>query len=147
MHMPRDLHAAVLGPEQWWAGLGAAALAWSPVACSDAPLCTSLACLDKMPSVRVVQGRGTCLFRDGDQYTGEWKDGLQEGIGLYSYADGAAEIGTYVAHKDSGDGVRWDETRQEAWLLKDGVKGEGMSLQDAKLAAARLGHAVPLRLQ
>jgi len=91
-------------------------------------------------------GRGTCLFRDGDQYTGEWKEGLQHGIGLYSYATGSAEVGNYIAHKDTGDGVGWSADRQEAYALKDGKKSGDVTLQEAKLMAARMGQPVPLQV-
>ena len=45
-------------------------------------------------------GQGTEIKANGDTYTGEWKDGKENGQGTYTYADGTV---TYTGEwKDGG---------------------------------------------
>ena len=47
-------------------------------------------------------GIGKAVYRDGDEYIGEWLNGLKEGKGKYSFADGSIYRGHF--HKDLIEG-------------------------------------------
>ena len=53
------------------------------------------------------------------------------------------EVGQYKKGKDSGEGARWSSDRSTAWRLKDGNKGDEISLTEAAQIAGRLGLPVP----
>ena len=76
-------------------------------------------------------------------YIGEWSAGVQDGVGTYLYTDGRAEVGEYALHRDKGLGVRWSSDRQQAWRLRGAAVQEALSLEDARVLAARLGLTVP----
>ena len=59
------------------------------------------------------------------------------------YADGEVEVGQYNMDKDIGEGARWSSDRRTAWRLKDGNKGDEISLAEAAQIAGRLGLPVP----
>jgi hypothetical protein len=42
-----------------------------------------------------VNGYGTYIINDGDKYVGEWKDGLRNGQGTYTDADGTIDKGLW----------------------------------------------------
>ena len=41
-------------------------------------------------------GHGTYTWPSGDIYKGEWKDGLEDGIGKKTYSDGRVEEGRFM---------------------------------------------------
>lgn len=53
----------------------------------------------------VKEGQGVYTFINGDKYTGEWKGNLQHGIGKTEYAKGGKYYGKYVKGKREGEGV------------------------------------------
>ena len=50
-------------------------------------------------------GQGVYSFINGDKYTGMWKNNLQHGIGKTEYAKGGKFYGCYACGKRDGEGV------------------------------------------
>lgn len=48
---------------------------------------------------------GTQTYPDGTQSSGEWKNGLLNGMGITNHADGDKYIGEFKAHKKHGQGI------------------------------------------
>ena len=46
-----------------------------------------------------------CIFKPGDKYEGDWKNGMPNGKGVFTYADGNKYDGDYVDDKRTGKGV------------------------------------------
>ena len=42
-----------------------------------------------------VNGQGTYTWADGEQYSGEYKDGKRTGQGTYTYSDGTSDRGMW----------------------------------------------------
>ena len=61
----------------------------------------------------------------------------------FTYVNGRVEVGQYNMGKDIGEGARWSSDRRTAWRLKDGNKGDEISLAEAAQIAGRLGLPVP----
>ena len=63
----------------------------------------------------------------GDKYEGYWKNGLRNGKGTYSYANGSKYVGNTVDNKRNGYGVfTWANGDKYEGNWKDGMKdGEG----------------------
>eukprot|EP00976_Prorocentrum_cordatum_P063185 1177001-Prorocentrum_minimum.AAC.4 len=59
-------------------------------------------------------GYGRYTDAGGNTFTGTFKQGAFEGSGTYLHADGRAEVGHYVAGKDTGVGARWNPERTQA---------------------------------
>jgi hypothetical protein len=76
-------------------------------------------------------------------YEGLWKAGKREGHGIYRYASGRADVVTYKADVDVGEGVRWSPDRQLAWKLQDGELVDEISLDEAAEIARRVGEEPP----
>ena len=53
------------------------------------------------------------------------------------------DAGQYNMGKRIGEGARWSSDRRTAWRLKDGIKGDEISLAEAAQIAGRLGLPVP----
>lgn len=51
-----------------------------------------------------TNGNGTYKFDNGDMYTGEWKNGLQEGYGRYDWVNRSYYIGYFVGGHREGQG-------------------------------------------
>jgi hypothetical protein len=52
-----------------------------------------------------VNGQGTYAWADGDQYSGEYKDGKKHGQGTYNHASGAQYSGEWKDDKKHGQGT------------------------------------------
>ena len=58
-------------------------------------------------------GWGTYIYPDGE-YTGEWKDGKQEGHGTYTLNNGDKYEGSWLGGKKSGSGTfTWADRSEE----------------------------------
>ena len=115
------------------------------------------------------EGRGKYTLASGEVYDGEWKEGkmdgaftftfvngdIYEGIFnsgimerkftyIFTFASGKVETSRFAAYAPVGEGARWSLDRQEAWRLRDGKRGESISLEEAARIAAELGLPVPL---
>jgi hypothetical protein len=51
------------------------------------------------------EGRGKCVFADGNVYEGEWKADKREGRGIERYANGGGYEGEFKASKKEGRGI------------------------------------------
>ena len=59
------------------------------------------------------------------------------------YASGEVEVGRYKGGARVGEGARWSADRTTAWRLRDGKRGESISLEEAKQIADKVGLPVP----
>ena len=50
-------------------------------------------------------GQGTFTWNDGGKYVGEFKDGLKNGQGTYTWNDGGKYVGEYKDGKYHGQGT------------------------------------------
>lgn len=75
----------------------------------------------------VFEGKGTYSWSDGDKYTGQWKNDLIEGKGTYVWADGDKYEGDWKYDMFSGQGIyTWASGSKYAGEWKEGVKeGQG----------------------
>ncbi|HBR01702.1 MAG TPA: hypothetical protein DD738_03745 [Ruminiclostridium sp.] len=75
----------------------------------------------------MFEGKGTYSWSDGDEYTGQWKDDLIEGKGTYIWADGGMYEGEWRYDMFSGQGIyTWASGSKYAGEWKEGVKeGQG----------------------
>ena len=53
----------------------------------------------------IRHGQGTYTWKNGDEYKGEWKDGIRHGLGTDSYADGEKYEGQFKDGKRHGQGT------------------------------------------
>ena len=53
----------------------------------------------------IINGRGVFLWSNGDRFEGEWKDGKQHGQGTFASADGSVYYGGWKDGRKDGDGV------------------------------------------
>ena len=114
------------------------------------------------------EGRGKCVWADGDVYEGEWKAGEKEGQGIYRYASGAVYEGEYKAGKQEGQGtylyasghievafykagtttgeyVKWAPDGRSVFQMQDGKVVKAISLEEAERRVERLGLPMPVR--
>ena len=70
-------------------------------------------------------------------------DGRMDGHGTYLYANGEAEVGSFKADAEVGEGVRWTRDRQTARRTMAGEVLEQITLDEAKVIAKRVGEPVP----
>ena len=54
---------------------------------------------------RRPNGQGTYTYSDGEQYVGEFKEGLFEGQGTFAYSDGAQYVGEFKEGIFEGQGT------------------------------------------
>ena len=54
----------------------------------------------------IMEGRGTCTWRDGRNYEGEWRDSKLSGHGVCSWPSGSRYEGEWKDNKKSGQGVQ-----------------------------------------
>ena len=76
-----------------------AVLLGSEVRGSDLPICRGILWGDW------DNCSGTLTFADGDQYVGEWRDGIQHGQGTYTFADGSKYVGEWRDDQFHGQGT------------------------------------------
>ena len=53
----------------------------------------------------VPHGLGRIVFKDGNEYSGEWRHGLKHGVGEFLFPDGEFYAGTYQKNSMSGYGL------------------------------------------
>jgi hypothetical protein len=53
----------------------------------------------------VPHGLGRIVFKDGNEYSGEWRYGLKHGVGEFLFPDGEFYAGTYHKNSMSGYGL------------------------------------------
>jgi hypothetical protein len=53
----------------------------------------------------IMHGQGTLNFANGDQYIGEWKDDMMHGQGTYTWANGDQYIGEWKDAEQHGQGT------------------------------------------
>ena len=57
----------------------------------------------------------------GTKYTGEWKDGIQDGYGIYFYANGDKYTGYFKNNKFNGKGTyTWTNGQSATGTFRDG---------------------------
>ena len=59
----------------------------------------------KCISGNCVNGKGTFTWADGENYVGEWKDGMFYGQGTYTYANGNKYVGEWMNDMKHGQGT------------------------------------------
>ena len=69
---------------------------------------------------------------DGDEYDGQWKDGMRQGVGVFRYADGSLEYSMYEKDVAKGGGVWLSADRKTAQKMLNGVKKSEISLSVAE---------------
>jgi len=52
----------------------------------------------------MIQGRGRAIFEDGSVYTGQWKGAKRNGSGIYQAADGTRYDGEWLRDTEHGTG-------------------------------------------
>ncbi len=82
------------------------------------------------PETGRPNGNGTMSYSNGDEYTGEWVDGLPEGRGIKQYSNGDVYDGMWAGGKRNGHGVyTWSDGRKYDGEYKDDLRnGEGSFL-------------------
>jgi len=68
----------------------------------------------------VREGKGTYSFANGDKYEGDWKNNKMEGKGVYTFKDGDKYDGDWVGGKKEGQGT---------YYFSNGAKYEGNWVQ------------------
>ena len=68
----------------------------------------------------ILEGLGSKTFPDGDKYVGEWKDGVRNGQGIFTFGKGKHEGDKFVG--EYKDGVR---NGQGTYTWTNGQKYEG----------------------
>ena len=53
----------------------------------------------------MYNGQGTFTFPDGRKYVGEWKDGLENGLGTYYWKNDDIYEGNFINGEMNGKGV------------------------------------------
>ena len=95
------------------------------------------ACCQRL-SLRIGRAVGVEL----EPVDGAWENGQKSGTGTFRYADGRAQVGTWLADKPT-DGAAWSEDRRTAWVVRDGQPTAEVSLSAAAAIAESLGLEVP----
>ena len=78
----------------------------------------------------IYEGRGAYTYADGEGYVGEFENGKFEGAGIYTYANGDKYVGDFKAGKKSGRGVY---TRADGSIEK-GVFSDDKLIYESKIA-------------
>lgn len=96
---------------------------------------TRMVRIDKEPSEKTIRyvgetkrdGTGTYTWPNGDNYTGEWKQGEMAGQGILSYAGGEQYSGSFLHNMRNGKGkMVWkNKDIYEGEWLNDGMSGQG----------------------
>ena len=75
----------------------------------------------------VFHGQGTMTYANGDKYVGEWKDNKAHGQGAYTFPDGAQYVGEFKDDILHGQGTfTYPDGRQYVGEYVDGLKhGQG----------------------
>ena len=91
------------------------------------------------------EGRGVFRFANGaTEYDGEWRQGKRHGRATLTYADGRVEVATFCnGCNGRGEGAMWSADRRTAWRLRDGEEGGEISLEEARRIAEAVGEPVP----
>uniref|UniRef100_A0A7S3XGY2 MORN repeat-containing protein 5 n=1 Tax=Oxyrrhis marina TaxID=2969 RepID=A0A7S3XGY2_OXYMA len=78
----------------------------------------------------IKQGRGKMTWAEGDEYDGNWIDGVPNGPGVYKYADGGRYQGQFRNGKREGYGVYTygDGSMYEGQWRDDQYNGNGKVL-------------------
>eukprot|EP01096_Ripella_sp_DP13-Kostka_P010216 TRINITY_DN3985_c0_g1_i1.p1 TRINITY_DN3985_c0_g1~~TRINITY_DN3985_c0_g1_i1.p1 ORF type:complete len:334 (+),score=96.59 TRINITY_DN3985_c0_g1_i1:115-1002(+) len=73
---------------------------------------------------------GTFRWKGGDSYTGDWKNGLMHGHGLYTYSNGRTFEGEWESGYKQGYGIfTWPNgDRYEGEFLRDEFNGLGVQI-------------------
>ena len=74
------------------------------------------------------EGKGTYSFANGDKYEGDWKSNKMEGKGVYTYKDGDKYDGEWVGGKKKGQGIYYfsDGKRYEGNWVQSKMEGKGI---------------------
>lgn len=87
---------------------------------------------------------GTYHWHDGDEYSGEWKQGERHGRGVFRSADGSVEYSHYERGQAKGEGIWWSADRETAQSLSDGEKKMELLVEEAAaLAKEKFNLPVP----
>ena len=79
----------------------------------------------------IKQGQGTFTYGkgkwEGEKYEGEFKDGYRHGQGTYTWSDGDKYVGEFKDDKPNGKGTyTWSDGRKYEGEFEDGIKhGQG----------------------
>jgi len=79
----------------------------------------------------IKQGQGTFTYGkgkwEGEKYEGEFKDGYRHGQGTYTWSDGEKYVGEFKDDKPNGKGTyTWSDGRKYVGEFEDGIKhGQG----------------------
>lgn len=74
----------------------------------------------------VINGRGVYTFASGNRYDGEWRDGKRTGRGIFTWTNGNRFEGEWLDGKRSGRGVyTFDGKRYEGGYRNDRPNGSG----------------------
>ena len=49
-----------------------------------------------------MDGKGIFTWNDGNEYKGEWKNGLKDGKGVFKYSNGSIYEGKFKQDKKAG---------------------------------------------
>jgi len=60
-----------------------------------------------------TSGMGTYLWETGDEYTGQWVDGVRSGLGCYDWADGSFYYGHFSSGMLEGEGLFFGTSESE----------------------------------
>ena len=76
----------------------------------------------------VREGKGTYSFANGDKYEGDWKNNKMEGKGVYTYKDGDKYDGEWVGGKKEGQGTYYfsNGKRYEGNWVQSKMEGKGI---------------------
>ena len=69
-----------------------------------------------------TEGQGTCTFKDGNTYVGEWKKGDFNGQGTSSFKDGSSYVGEWKDNVYNGQGTYIFNGEKYVGEWKDGKK-------------------------
>jgi len=89
---PAGIHMSRAGR---WLGLGAGLLILATAACASYPQCLG----------DCVHGRGTLILESGEQYVGEFQNGLRHGYGTLTLRSGAHYSGEWQYNVRHGRGT------------------------------------------
>jgi hypothetical protein len=85
-------------------------------------------------------------YANGNSYEGMWANDCQEGRGVFHYSDGSADVALWKGIRCIY-GVKWDDSRQRAWMLFDGRKGKMISRSQALEIGRNVGiEGIPERM-
>lgn len=94
----------------------------------------------------VADGKGRCVYSDGREYIGEWKEGKMHGEGILSWPNGARYEGSFENDRRNGKGTaiqadgakyigEWKDDKRHGYGVytwPSGVKYEGAFLNDQR---------------